>query len=146
MELSCPISAERINENVVRLIAFMVAVVATVCLIFGNYWAIVFLIFDFGSRAFTSGKFSVLKYVAVSINQKLTLPKQMKDLAPKKFAATLGFVFCLLITAMFLFDFSTLAMVFTAVMLVFALLESLFAICVGCYVYSFLQLFKGNKA
>ncbi len=146
MELSCPISAERINENVVRMIAFMVAVVATVCLIFGNYWAIVFLIFDFGSRAFTSVKFSVLKYVAVSINQKLALPKQMKDLAPKKFAATLGFVFCLLITAMFLFDFPTLAMVFTAVMLVFALLESLFAICVGCYVYSFLQLLKRNKA
>ncbi|WP_175635695.1 DUF4395 domain-containing protein [Pedobacter ghigonis] len=146
MELSCPISAERINENVVRMIAFMVAIVATVCLIFGNYWAIVFLIFDFASRAFTSGKFSVLKYVAVSINQKLALPKQMKDLAPKKFAATLGFIFCLLITAIFLFDFPTLAMVFTAVMLVFALLESLFAICVGCYVYSFLQLLKGNKA
>ncbi|MNQ98472.1 hypothetical protein D3C85_1141650 [compost metagenome] len=106
------------------MIAFMVAVVATVCLIFGNYWAIVFLIFDFGSRAFTSGKFSVLKYVAVSINQKLALPKQMKDLAPKKFAATLGFVFCLLITAMFLFDFPTLAMVFTAVMLVFAYIVS----------------------
>lgn len=145
MELSCPISAERINENVVRMIAFMVAVVATACLIFGNYWAIVFLIFDFGSRVFTSGKFSLLKYIAVMINEKLALPKRMKDLAPKKFAATLGFVFCLLITAMFLFDFPTLAMVFTAVMLIFALLESLFAICVGCYVYSFLQLLKGTK-
>ncbi|SDE40049.1 DUF4395 domain-containing protein [Pedobacter soli] len=146
MELSCPISAERINENVVRIIAFMVAVIATACLIFGNYWAIVFLIFDFASRAFTSGKFSLLRFIAMKIDQKLALPKQMKDLAPKKFAATLGFVFCLLITAMFLFDFPLAAMVFTAVMVLFALLESLFAICVGCYVYSFLQLLKGNKA
>jgi len=48
MELSCPISAERINENVVRIIAFMVAVIATACLIFGNYWAIVFLILPAG--------------------------------------------------------------------------------------------------
>ena len=146
MELSCPISAERINENVVRIIAFMVAVIATACLIFGNYWAIVFLIFDFASRAFASGKFSLLRFSAMKIDQKLALPKQMKDLAPKKFAATLGFVFCLLITAMFLFDFPLAAMVFTAVMVLFALLESLFAICVGCYVYSFLQLLKGNKA
>jgi len=146
MELSCPISAERINENVVRIIAFMVAVVAIGCIISGNYWAIVFLIFDFGSRAFTTGKFSLLKFIAIKIDQKLALPKQMKDLAPKKFAATLGFVFCLLITAMFLFDFQLAAMIFTAVMVLFALLESLFAICVGCYVYSFLQLLKGNKA
>lgn len=146
MELSCPISAERINENVVRIIAFMVAVIATACLIFANYWAIVFLIFDFASRAFTSGKFSLLRFIAMKIDQKLALPKQMKDLAPKKFAATLGFVFCLLITAMFLFDFPLAVMVFTAVMVLFALLESLFAICVGCYVYSFLQLLKGNKA
>lgn len=146
MELSCPISAERINENVVRIIAFMVAVIAAACLIFGNYWAIVFLIFDFASRAFTSGKFSLLRFSAMKIDQKLALPKQMKDLAPKKFAATLGFVFCLLITAMFLFYFALAAMVFTAVMVLFALLESLFAICVGCYVYSFLQLLKGNKA
>lgn len=53
MELSCPVSAERVNENVVRIIAFMVAVIAIACVVFSNYWAIVFLIFDFALRAFT---------------------------------------------------------------------------------------------
>lgn len=146
MEVSCPISAERVNENVVRIIAFMVAVMAIACIVFANYWAIVFLIFDFAARAFGSGKLSVLKFIAVKIDKSLSLPKQMKDLAPKKFAATLGFAFCLLITAMFLFNFLTLAMVFTTVMVVFALLESLFAVCVGCYIYSFLQLMNRGKA
>lgn len=142
MELSCPISAERVNENVVRIIAGMVALIAIVCMVTTNYWAFLFLLFDFGIRAFTSGKLSVLRLLAIQINDGLSLPKQMKDLAPKKFAATLGFVFCLLITAVFLFDFPTAALALTAIMTVFALLESLFAICVGCYFYSLLQMMK----
>lgn len=147
MELSCPVSAERINENIVRIIAFIVAVIAITCVVFSNYWAIVFLLFDFALRAFTSGKFSLLKFIAIKISNALSLSPKMKDLAPKKFAATLGFGFCLLITAVFLFDFYNAALIFTSVMIVFALLESLFAICVGCYIYSFLQIFtKKNQA
>ena len=141
MELSCPISAERVNENVVRIIAFMVAIISIGCIAFSNYWAIVFLLLDFALRAFTSGKFSLLKFMAVKISNALSLSPKMKDLAPKKFAATLGFVFCLLITATVLFDCYTLALILTAKMTVFALLESLFAVCVGCYIYSFLQIF-----
>ena len=147
MELSCPISAERINENVVRIIAFIVAVIAITCVVFSNYWAIVFLLFDFALRAFTTGKFSLLKFIAIKIADGLSLSPKMKDLAPKKFAATLGFGFCLLITAVFIFDFYNAALIFTSIMIVFALLESLFAICVGCYIYSFLQIFtKKNDA
>ncbi|CAH0154520.1 hypothetical protein SRABI27_00618 [Pedobacter sp. Bi27] len=147
MELSCPISAERINENVVRVIAFMVAAIAIACIVFSNYWAIVFLLFDFAVRAFTSGKFSLLKFMAVKVSNAFSLSPKMKDLAPKKFAATLGFGFCLLITAVFLFDFYNAALIFTSIMIVFALLESLFAVCVGCYIYSFLQIFaKKNGA
>lgn len=147
MELSCPISPERVNENVVRIIAFIVAVIAITCVVFSNYWAIVFLLFDFALRAFTTGKFSLLKFIAIKIADGLSLSPKMKDLAPKKFAATLGFGFCLLITAVFLFDFYNAVLIFTSIMIVFALLESLFAICVGCYIYSFLQIFtKKNDA
>jgi len=125
----------------------MVAVIAITCIIFSNYWAIVFLIFDFALRAFTTGKFSVLKFIAIKISDGFSISPKMKDLAPKKFAATLGFVFCLLITATFLLSFYTLALILTAIMTVFAFLESLFAICVGCYIYSFLQVFvKKNEA
>ncbi|KQM64560.1 hypothetical protein ASE74_11095 [Pedobacter sp. Leaf216] len=146
MELSCPISAERVNENVVRIIAFMVALIALACIAFSNYWAIVFLLIDFALRAFSSGKFSLLKIIALKISNVFSIPNKMKDLAPKKFAATLGFGFCLLITAVSLFDFYNSALIFTSIMIVFALLESLFAICVGCYIYSFLQIFSKKKA
>ncbi|MGM9478621.1 DUF4395 domain-containing protein [Pedobacter sp. GSP4] len=142
MEVSCPVSAERVNENVVRIIAFMVAIIAVCCIISANYWAIVFLIVDFAARAFTTGKLSLLKYLALKITKVLAIPQRMTDLAPKKFAATMGFVFCLLITAMVLMNFATLALILTLTMTFFALLESIFAICVGCHVYSFLQFLR----
>lgn len=145
MDLSCPISAERVNENVVRIIAFMVAVIAILCIIFSNYWAMFFLIFDFGMRAFTSGKLSFLKFIAIKLNHAFSLKAKMTDLAPKKFAATLGFVFCLLIAAMFISNLFMAALVLTILMTVFALLESLLAICVGCYFYTFLQMFRHSK-
>ena len=137
MHLSCPISAERINENVVRIIAFMVAMIAICCISFSNYWAILFLAFDFGMRAFTDGKFSLMKFIAIKISKAMNLNPKMTDLAPKKFAATLGFGFCLLISAVALLQLSSAALVLTSVLLIFAMLEAIFAICVGCYVYSF---------
>jgi len=114
-------------------------------MVFSNYWAIVFLIFDFAARAFTTGKYSLLKYAALKISNALSLLPKMKDLAPKKFAATMGFGFCLLITATVLLDYYTAALILTAIMTVFALLESLFAVCVGCYVYSLTKLLEKNK-
>jgi len=145
MDLSCPISVERINENVVRIIAFMVAIIAVCCILFSNYWAIFFLAFDFGMRAFTNGKLSFLKFFAMKISKAMNLNPKLTDLAPKKFAATMGFVFCLLITATFIFNFFPGAIILTSVMTIFALLESLFAICIGCYVYTFLQILKKDK-
>ncbi|MEH3114981.1 DUF4395 domain-containing protein [Pedobacter terrae] len=146
MELSCPVSAERINENVVRIIAFMVAVIAISCVVFSNYWAIVFLLIDFALRAFTTGKFSILKFVAIKIADVLSIKPKMKDLAPKKFAAAMGFGFCLLITLVFMLNFLPAVLILTLVLTVFALLESLFSVCVGCYVYTFINLITKNKA
>ncbi|MCX2475634.1 DUF4395 domain-containing protein [Pedobacter sp. MC2016-05] len=146
MEISCPISAERVNENVVRLIAFIVACIAIGCVIFSNYWVMFFLTVDFALRAFSSGKFSPMKFVAINLANAFSLKPKMTDLAPKKFAATMGFVFCLLITATFILNFLTVALTLTAIMIIFALLESLLGVCVGCYVYTFVNLIsKGNK-
>lgn len=137
MEVSCPISAERVNENVIRIIALMVSAIAIVCILSGNYYAMLFLLVDFAVRAFTSGYFSLLKQIAIQIANLLSLPKKMTDLAPKKFAATLGLGFCLLISSVYLLQFHTAAILLTSILLIFATLEGVFAICVGCYVYSF---------
>ncbi|KQC02286.1 DUF4395 domain-containing protein [Pedobacter sp. Hv1] len=140
MDLTCPISAERINESVVRIIAILTAIITVICILMGNYWAMVFLTIDFAIRAFTSGKWSILRMIASQIFKLFSLPQKMKDLAPKKFAATMGFVFCLLISGVYLLNFPNLAMGLAIVLIIFALLEGVFAICVGCYIYSFYHL------
>lgn len=141
MELSCPISTERVNENVIRIIAFIVALITIACILFSNYWGILFLTFDFAFRAFTSGKYSLLKFLSIKISKILTLKSKMTDLAPKKFAATMGFIFCLLITATFFFNLFYASLTLSCIMVVFALLESILGVCVGCYVYTFLNIF-----
>lgn len=142
MEVSCPISAERVNESVVRIVALFVAVIAIVCIAFSNYYAMLFLMVDFAIRAFTTGKMSVLKVIAFWLFKAFKLPIKMTDLAPKKFAATVGFVFCLLISGIYLLQFDIAALILTSALLIFALLESIFAICVGCHVYSFWQMIQ----
>lgn len=136
MEISCPVSSERINENVVRLIALMVAIIGVYSLLFVNFYAIIFLMVDFSTRAFTSGKFSLLRFIAIKLFKLFSLPTKLTDLAPKKFAATLGFVFCLVIGVFYFFNQIYIAIGLTVLILLFAILESVFAICVGCYVYS----------
>ncbi|PWS28363.1 DUF4395 domain-containing protein [Pedobacter yonginense] len=146
MEISCPVSAERVNEHVVRIIAFMVALTAIFSIFFDSYFPIVLLTFDFALRAFTTGKFSPLKFVAIQVSKALNLKPKMTDLAPKKFAATMGFVFCLLIVATFMLSLNTVSLILTSMLTIFALLESVFAICLGCYVYSILQILKKNNS
>ncbi|PWS31312.1 DUF4395 domain-containing protein [Pedobacter paludis] len=145
MDLSCPVSAERGNESVIRIVAFLVALITIVCILFSNYWTMLFLVFDFGIRAFFSGKLSVLKLISIQLAKAFSITPKMTDLAPKKFAATLGCIFSLFIAVFYLLNFQTIADILAVVMLCFAVLESLFAICVGCYVYSFWQFFVKNN-
>lgn len=145
MEVSCPISAERVNENVIRLIAMFVVLIALSSIFYLGVYAIVFLIIDFATRAFTTGKFSLLKFVALNFAKALKVPNKPTDLAPKKFAVTLGFVFCLLIALCYLLAFNYLAVGLTIILISLAILESVFAICVGCHVYSIWQRFISVK-
>lgn len=137
MEVFCPVSAERVNENVIRIVALLVMLIGIYSALYLSFYAIIFLTIDFAIRSFTDGKFSLLKIIALQLAKILSIPNKMTDLAPKKFAATLGFFFCCLISLCYIFSFLYAALGLTIILIVFALLESAFAICVGCYVYSF---------
>jgi hypothetical protein len=139
MEVSCPISPYRVNEIVVRIIAFFVVLLGIACLLTQNYYAIFLLTIDFAIRAFTSGKLSLLKILSLQIFKVISVQEKLTDLAPKKFAAILGFMFCLFISLLYLFHFYNGATILTLILIVFAVLESMFAVCVGCYLYTFLK-------
>jgi hypothetical protein len=127
----------RINENVVRLVAFFVLVFGLATIATGWFILPLYLSIDFLLRAFTNIK-PPFALVASQIAKALHLEVKPIYAAPKKFAAAIGFVFSVVITALLITGFLDTARVVTGVLVLFATLESVFSICAGCYVYSWI--------
>ena len=61
----------------------------------------------------------------------------MIDKAPKIFAARLGFLMTTVIAVLFILHLQILSMIVAGILIFFATLEFVFAICVGCMIYSY---------
>ncbi len=138
--LVCPISEQRVNKQVTRLNAMFTIGITILAMVIGSAALLVFLMADFFIRAFTDLKFSPISYVSHSLSNALNLPVKLIDKAPKIFAARLGFLMTLVITALFVLEFSLASMIVAGVLVFFAGLEFVFAICVGCMIYTYLVL------
>ncbi|MEZ4926006.1 MAG: DUF4395 domain-containing protein [Saprospiraceae bacterium] len=133
---SCPISPDRVNENVARITAFYVILISLLGFITNS--AIVFLLLgiDFAIRSFSSGESSPIRFLAKLSARMLNVPAKLTDAAPKKFAAGVGLVFAFVIGLALYAGFPTAAFIAGAILLVCAGLEGFFGFCVGCVVYA----------
>lgn len=136
----CPISDERINEQVTRLNALLTIFTIVTAFVLNSAIFLIFLAADFYIRAFTKLKYSPISYLSSSLSNALNLPLKKIDKAPKVFAARLGFVMSLLITVLYILNFTVASTVMAGVLVFFASLEFAFAICVGCTVYTYVVL------
>lgn len=134
--LICPISPLRVNENVVRLTALLIALLVVLYVFTLSPLIILLLVVDFYIRGFTTMKYSPISWLAAQIRTGLQLPEVMTDKAKKIFSARVGFLFSVAI--LILYYVHPLSSVIVAlVLMAFALLESVFNICVGCLVYTY---------
>jgi len=138
--LVCPISDQRVNEYVTRFNALLTIVVVVLAFIVPSVFLLVFLMADFFIRAFTEIKFSPISFVSYSLSNSLNLTVKMIDKAPKIFAARLGFLMTSVIAVLFILDLTIAAMAVAGILIFFAALEFVFAICVGCMIYNYLIL------
>ena len=122
------------NESKIRLTAFFVLVLIVVYMIAGIGVIPVFLLLDFTLRGFGLGAYSPLAFLAGHLATALKLPVKPIYMPPKRFAARIGFLFCLAIVVAHYTDLSTL--ILSAIIALFAALESLANFCAGCYVYN----------
>ena len=131
------ISNYYIDENIIRIIAAQVAILATLSLM--NHWMfpLYLLVGDFLLRAFTHQP-TPLVAVAKILLYVFKVKRKPIFAAPKKFAAGVGFVFSLSVLLLFLCHFNITAYVVGSILIICALLESVFKVCVGCYVYDWL--------
>ena len=139
INITCPVSAGRTDENIVRTVALLTVIIAAFILITDHYLLSLFLIVDFSLRGFDFGKYSVLRFISKNIVEALNIKPKPIDSAPKLFAAKIGIVFALLI---FIAQISNLYVLFLSAslgLLACALLEGVFGICLGCYFYTILN-------
>jgi hypothetical protein len=139
-QLVCPISEERINEQVTRLNAFFGILLVIAGFVFNTVFFFVLLLADFYIRAFTKAKFSPISYLSYSMVNALNLNKKSIDKAPKIFAARIGFLMTLAIALLFVFQLNTVAFVVAGILVFFAALEFAMAICMGCILYTYIIL------
>jgi len=138
--LVCPISDQRVNEQVTRLNAMFTIGITLLAFVLNSALLFIFLMADFFIRAFTEIKFSPINFASHYMSHTMNLPIRMIDKAPKVFAARLGFLMTTVIAGLFIFSFKTASVVVAGILIFFASLEFLLAVCVGCLIYTYLVL------
>ena len=122
------------NESKIRVTAFFVLVLIIIYLINRLGPIAIFLTVDFALRAFGLAFLSPLGWLAGRTSKALRLSTKPVYMPPKRFAARIGFLFCLAITILHYLAISTT--ILALIIAVFAALESLAGFCAGCYVYN----------
>lgn len=131
------VSKHYIDEHIVKLVALQVIAIVLLAL-FNRYpYLLVFLTLDFAIRAFTHLP-SPLAYIAKIITRASGLKSKPVFAPPKKFAAAMGFAFSLTISVLLLLNLGGATYAVGGILVFCALLEAVFNVCLGCYVYSWL--------
>lgn len=128
------------NETSARLVAAGVVLISTTFLLTNSTLVLVALAYGFAARVAAGPTFSPLAiFVTRVVTPKLNLNHKIVPGPPKRFAQTIGLVFSSSALLLALLDFSLAAKLVIAGLIFAALLESVFAICLGCIAFSYLM-------
>lgn len=128
-----------VNEKVARLIAGGVAAISLLALLSGWHWLLIPLALGFWARVAAGPRLSPLAILASAIAPRLGPPRPVPG-PPKRFAQTIGAVLTTVGSLLaFLFGIDTAATVVLVIMALFATLESVFGLCVGCRIFNLLM-------
>ncbi|WP_309500207.1 DUF4395 domain-containing protein [Sulfurovum sp.] len=139
----CPISTRRVDSNMVRIISFQVALFTVILLIVEESFFALVILFDFLMRAFRLSKYSPFQIIGNFVLSGWGVAPKLCDESPKRFALYLGLVTSLFLVVFYMAGFTSLATLITVVLLICALLETLFDFCIGCKIYYAIQIGKG---
>ena len=127
---SCPISNERVNERVARLVGALVFAAALAYLWHASPLWLLILGVDFTARSFYRPA-SPFAQLVKPLAERLGTPL-IVDAAPKIFAARIGLAMSLAALASHLAGLEGAARGVVAVMALCAFMEAAFGYCVGC--------------
>ena len=143
--LVCPISNEKIDSYLSRMTVFFNVLLMLVFIITHQPVFLVLVVIDYFIRAFLKVKLSPIRFFAKFIRGLIKIEAKYIDLAPKIFAARLGFAFSFSALIVFLANFSVLSISITAFLMTLSTLDAVFDFCLGCLVYNYLVLPFSNR-
>jgi hypothetical protein len=141
----CPINNKQTDEHVVRLNALLVVSLLLLVVIAPLLrWLIALVAADFAIRGFRNPSYSPLVQINKPLVEALGWQPRLINLAPKQFAARIGFVLSTLAAISFLAGWSAAGFGFASIVLFFAFLEGAFGFCVACLLYPFVVRLQGE--
>lgn len=145
MSPSCPISTRRVDSNMVRVISFQVALFTVALLITQESAFALILLFDFFMRTLRQSQFSPFQAIGNFILTGWGIAPKLCDESPKRFALYLGLIISLFLVVFYMAGFTVFATSITIILLISALLETLFDFCIGCKIYYAIQILSPFK-
>ena len=128
------------NETSARLVAAGVVLMSAFFLLTNSTLVLVALTYGFAARVAAGPAFSPLAlFVTRVVTPKLNFNHKFVPGPPKRFAQTIGLTFAATALILTLLDYSYAANLVIAALIIAATLESVFAICLGCIMFSFLM-------
>jgi hypothetical protein len=145
--LICPVSNVRINRNVVRVNGLITTLALVTYAFTGWAFVIIPVGLDYIIRAMMDAPMSPMARFATAVTSALGIPYRAMDKAPKVFASRIGVCFAMG-AAVCHFVAPAAAPWLAGTLAVFTTLESVFDLCVGCVVYTYiaLPLFRARDA
>ena len=132
-----------VNEFSARFVAGMVAILTIATILSENQFVAGFLLFGFLARVATGPTLSPIGLLATRvIVPALGNPTKLVAGPPKRFAQTVGLAFSATAFVMLMLDFILVFQITLAILIIFALLESVAGFCAGCFVFSYLMKWK----
>lgn len=129
-----------VNEKAARTVAGGVALLAVLTLVTGWHWLIALLAVGFLARVLAGPRFSALGQLATRVIAPRLGAEKLVPGPPKRFAQAIGLTLTTVAgIASLSFGATTLATVLVAVLLVFAVLESVVGFCAGCWLFGLLM-------
>ena len=142
---SCPISNQRIDTNLVRVISFQIFFFTLLFAVTQNMLFMGIILFDLTVRVLRKDSFSLFAQTGKFILEQWNAVPRYTDESPKRFALYLGLSMTVTITALAFFGLFKTAVAVALILMICAFIEVLFDFCIGCKIYYTLQLFKAIK-
>ena len=141
MQAVCPITNQRINEQVARMNALFTLFFIVTFIVFKFWIGLAFLMVDFWIRGFIGGKYSLLNRMNMWVVSQLNLSPKMINAGPKIFAAQVGTVLSSVALLGYFMGCSFFCIIIAGILGFFSFLEMAFGYCVACKLY---PLFRRN--